>query len=419
MIRSRAFVSLIVILPMFVVGCASGGIKKPTVFVDQYNSVPADIPSQFLDRYYFLIDKEEKEFKKLLTDEDRQVFIDKFWSERDTDPTTLENEYKEEIDDRIDDIVGERFFQSFKAIGLLFRSNGGFQGDMARVFLLHGEPDVMDTIEGHSFVPLMLWIYGNSENDRILYAFLFYQKSGSGVFKLLSQDSYQMDPCGAIYEIATLRLYSNVGGSMQGCPDDLYRVLNEIRSASGRSGVLDGYMFAWALFNFSSDPSLKMGEVFEPPKPASEIAKQSKARLIGEPPEHVGTVGINYILASCAECNSLIPAELLTGERLFISGSWKNFDWIIKGEYLELSLEYRIIFQNHITKPPIILEGITVRGVRKKFVEENQEAVINVDLLDLVLIDSIPAGTYQVSVYVKNMLTKKYNAWTGQFVKKY
>ena len=51
--------------------------------------------------------------------------------------------------------------------------------------------------------------------------------------------------------------------------------------------------------------------------------------------------------------------------------------------------------------------------------EENQEAVINVDLLDLVLIDSIPAGTYQVSVYVKNMLTKKYNAWTGQFVKKY
>src|SRR3989344_5802887 len=66
MIRSRAFVSLIVILPMFVVGCASGGIKKPTVFVDQYNSVPADIPSQFLDRYYFLIDKEEKEFKKLL-----------------------------------------------------------------------------------------------------------------------------------------------------------------------------------------------------------------------------------------------------------------------------------------------------------------------------------------------------------------
>ena len=137
MTRSKAFAIVFVILLPFMVSCASSGMKRPIIYADQPNNIPADIPSQFLDRYYFLIDKEAKEFKKLLTDEERQAFQDKFWLERDTDPTTPENEKKEEIDERIDNIASELFFGVSSVPGLSFRSNGGFRGDMAPALFVH------------------------------------------------------------------------------------------------------------------------------------------------------------------------------------------------------------------------------------------------------------------------------------------
>ncbi|MEK7121157.1 MAG: GWxTD domain-containing protein, partial [Patescibacteria group bacterium] len=333
--KSRAFIFVLVVLLPFMAGCASSGMKKPTVFVDKPNSIPADIPSQFLNRYeHFVTGKERKEFKKLLTDEERQVFIDKFWAARDPDPTTPENEYKQEIDERIDDIADERFFGTPGTTGLLFRSNGGFRGDMARVYLLHGEPDALDILEGHSFVPLMLWIYGDSGSNRILYAFLFYQKSALGSYRMFSQDSYQMDWCGAIYEVASTRTYTYTRpGGGQGCSDDIYQVYNEILRSSGKGGILDGYVFAWALFNFSTGLDSKQGKALEPPKPASEIAKQSKSRVIGEAPELVGTAGTDYILASCEKCNSMIPGELQLDKEFTLSVRRGDMDWqIVDGQ---------------------------------------------------------------------------------------
>lgn len=411
------FLTLFVVSLILQAGCASGGMKRPIVYSDQANNIPADIPSQFLNRYErFVTGKESKEFKKLLTDEERQVFIDKFWLERDTDPSTPENEYKQEVDEKIADIAGERFFNTASITGLLFRSNGGFRGDMARVYLLHGEPDAMDIVEGNSFVPLMLWVYVNPENGELLYAFMFYQKSGSGEFQLFYQDSYKMDQCGAIYEVATMRAY-NYPGNTGACSEDLYEVYNEIIRSSGRGGVLDGNIFAWALFNFSSDFDLRLDEALDPPKPASEVAKKSKARVVGEAPELVGKAGTDYLLASCEGCNSLIPAELSLKERFTVSGPWRNFDWVINGDEIKLSLKYRISFQDTNTGSKMAREGLVVLNSKKSFLDESPQAILLVDLLEPEEIADIPSGKYRVSVYVKNTLTQKYNAWERQFTK--
>lgn len=419
MTRSKMLVLVFVILSPFMVGCASGGIKKPTVFVDKLNMIPADIPSQFPNRYeQFISDKEQKEFKKFLTDEDRQVFIDKFWFEHDPDPSTSENERKQEIDERIDNIANEIFFGIPGIAGLLFRSNGGFRGDMAKVYLLHGEPDAMDILEGNSFVPLMLWVYFNPENGGILYAFLFYQRNSMGTFLLFYQDAYKLDSCGAVNEIMAHKEYSYFGGGNQACPPNVEEIFRRLQMSSGKGGILDGYIFAWALFNFSQDSSLTQGAALEPPKPASEIAKQSKARVTGEASKLVGTAGTDYILASCESCNSMIPTELSLGERFIISGPWKNFDWMVKEDYLELLLKYRIILQNQNENKPIVFEGMAKMGVINSL-DSNKypEATVFVDLLDLAQIAAIPSGTYHVSVYVKNMMTKKYNAWSKEFTK--
>ena len=84
MTRSKKSGLIIALLLVFGViaqaGCASGGIKKPIIFADKANNIPADILSQFVYRYErFITGNERKEFNKILTDEGRQAFIDKFW----------------------------------------------------------------------------------------------------------------------------------------------------------------------------------------------------------------------------------------------------------------------------------------------------------------------------------------------------
>lgn len=418
MARSKTLAIALVALSLFAVGCASGGIRKLKVIVDKPNNIPADIPSQFDSRYErFISDKEMSAFHKLQTDEERQAFQDKFWLERDTDPATPENEYKSEIDDRIDNIANEPFLSMPGVFGLSFRSNGGFRGDMAHVYLLHGEPDAVDSIEGNSFVPLMLWVYVNPENGRILYAFLFYQKGGSGAFKLFYQDSYQMNQCGAIYEIKKGFKEFNVGGGNQACPSDAEQIIWELQTASSKGGIINSYIFTWALFNFSQDGSILQGTALSPPKPASELAKRSTARVTGEAPKLVGTAGTDYILASCDACNSMIPAELSLGERFTISGPSKNFDWTVKGESAELSLKYRIILEDRNAGKPIVLEGPAGMRIKKNLLDERPELTIIIDLLKPEQVTAIPPGTYQVSIYVQNTMTKKYNAWSKEFTK--
>src|SRR5262245_33749471 len=45
---------------------------------------------------YIITDEERKAFSRLLTDEERQQFIEQFWFRRDPTPDTEENEYREE-----------------------------------------------------------------------------------------------------------------------------------------------------------------------------------------------------------------------------------------------------------------------------------------------------------------------------------
>lgn len=418
MTRSKWFALALIILLPFAVGCASSGMRKPTVFVDKSNNIPADIPLQFDSRYErFISDKEMSAFHKLQTDEERQAFIDKFWAERDPDPATSENEYKQEIDERIENIANERFFGISNMAELLFRSNGGFRGDMANVYLLHGEPDAIDIIEGQSFVNMMLWIYANHENGNILYAFLFYNHGGSGVFSLFSQDFYQLDQCGALYEIATLRTPNHASGGIRSCPDDLYRIYEEIWHSSGRGGVLDGPFFAWALFNFSMDPSLNLGKALKPPKSASEIARESQSRVVGEAPELTGTAGTDYILASCEKCNSFIPAKLQLGKEFTLVVRRGDIDWWVVGDQAETDLKIRVVLYNTLTRAQLVFEKSVIHKSQKDLIIADSSGQVVITFLTIGEVAQIPVGTYQVSVYVKNMMTGKYNAWIEELTK--
>lgn len=415
---SKTIVPVLIVCLPFIVGCASGGPRKPTLFVDKPNNIPADISSQFDSRYeFFITGKEMKAFHKLQTDEERQAFQDKFWLERDPDPVTPENEEKERIDRLIDNIANEPFLSEPGVFGLSFRDNGGFRGDMAHVYLLHGQPDAMDTIEGGLFVPLMLWIYVDQQNGGVLYAFLFYQKSDLGAFSLFSQDVYKLDSCGAINEIKKFKSV-NSGGVDQFCPPDVEKVFQEIQNVNGKGGILGGDIFSWALFNFSQDGSITQGKALGVPKPASEIAKQSNARVIGEATGLTGIAGTDYVLSSCEVCNSLIPGEIQLDKEFILSVRRGDVDWQIVNDKAEFELKVRVIFESIGNQaPPLVFETKVISSSLKNLIFSDPAGQITFQLLTSDEVAQIPDGNYRLSIYVKNMMTKKYNAWNKEFTK--
>jgi GWxTD domain-containing protein len=81
---------------------------------------------------YIVTDEEEKEFKKLGSDEEREAFIEAFWARRDPHPDGPGNEFR------------DRFYARVDAADKALREQGnpaGWKSDLARVLVLLGQPD--------------------------------------------------------------------------------------------------------------------------------------------------------------------------------------------------------------------------------------------------------------------------------------
>jgi GWxTD domain-containing protein len=87
------------------------------------------------DVSYIITSAEKKAFDKLVTDEERENFIENFWRRRDPDPDTEENEYREEYYERIA-YANEKFTSGIP----------GWKTDRGRIYITFGKPD---SIESH------------------------------------------------------------------------------------------------------------------------------------------------------------------------------------------------------------------------------------------------------------------------------
>lgn len=87
------------------------------------------------DVAYIITDSEKKAFNKLVTDEERENFIENFWRRRDPDPDTEQNEYMEEYYERIS-YANEKFTSGIP----------GWKTDRGRIYITFGKPD---SIESH------------------------------------------------------------------------------------------------------------------------------------------------------------------------------------------------------------------------------------------------------------------------------
>ncbi|MBN1273402.1 MAG: GWxTD domain-containing protein [Candidatus Aminicenantes bacterium] len=148
------------ILFLFSAGCRS--------FRVEHNLIPSH--EDFISEVRYIITKQEKKIFLSLTTEDREDFIQEFWKKRDPDPSTEENEFK------------EQYYYRIERANKLFKEGGtpGWLQDRGRIWILLGPPDSRDVYpmgyRQHDR-PSELWLYG-------FYPILFIDYSFTGNYRI-------------------------------------------------------------------------------------------------------------------------------------------------------------------------------------------------------------------------------------------
>jgi GWxTD domain-containing protein len=124
---------------------------------------------------------------KLKTDEEREQFIQLFWRQRDPDPDTVENEYKDQFYERV--AYADQHFSS---------GTPGRMTDRGRIYIKFGRPDDIEshpaggTYERPSYegggststYPFEKWFYRHIPNVRSGVELEFVDPTGSGEYRL-------------------------------------------------------------------------------------------------------------------------------------------------------------------------------------------------------------------------------------------
>lgn len=184
---------------IFVIFCAA---EEPGTTLDPESE-------EFYQQAHFLMTRHERKvFKKLVSAEARQRFIQYFWEIRDPNPYADENEFKLLMDERFD------YVNYYLKEGNI----PGWKTDRGRIYMLLGPPDHMDSrsvfnnpyVHGYIF-----WYYTEESLDisNVRY---------EGIY-ILFVDS---DGTGRFY-INTEGIYVNVGGKGINLPGTDLRLLDE------------------------------------------------------------------------------------------------------------------------------------------------------------------------------------------------
>ena len=425
--RSRSLFGCL-LLVVFFAGCAGKNIRLSTGDPIQ------KAKDEFFLRYGFFITKNEMEvgypnllepiqsFKQIQTLSDLDRFVNYFWVLRDIDPLTENNEFKEIIDSRINDIENEIFAQDSDIPGTRFDVNGGLTGDLARVYLLQGPPNfkarLSDLLAGANLPELIVWYYIDYQG-RHLMRFLFYEKYNRfRVFKSYGGGSFNISF--ALSEISQDTFLSD---------EELAEIWSELSLAD------TDWLFRTAMIEFSSFPDIiieggndkKIGAL-DPPDPVGLLVL--KPRVLGQPED----TGARHFVYS--QSNSFIPAyfriskNLETGRPLFsMVLGFSNLDWESKNDVAESELELRISVQNVTTKKmkeffarlaiSMPMAELKIRFGEHFFVNLNNQnnmlAGAKTETLGQIF-SVLDPGYYVANIYLKNTITKKYNAWREEIV---
>ncbi len=122
---------------------------------------------------YIATQKEIEQYKKLDSLNAKREFLYNFWKQRDPDPSTPINEFKEDYMKRVE--YANRNFGIY--------TKEGYLTDRGRVYLIYGEPDQRDFYPSEpNMKPYEVWFYNQIEGG---VSFIFGDVTGFGNYELL------------------------------------------------------------------------------------------------------------------------------------------------------------------------------------------------------------------------------------------
>jgi GWxTD domain-containing protein len=147
------------------------------------------------DVAYIITKDEKRAFLALVTDEERENFIENFWRRRDPNPDTEENEYREQYYERIA-YANEHFSSGIP----------GWRTDRGRIYIAWGKPDSIEThptggaydrpsYEGGGSTttyPFEVWWYRHLDNVGDGLEIEFVDPTGTGEYRL-ARDANEKD----------------------------------------------------------------------------------------------------------------------------------------------------------------------------------------------------------------------------------
>jgi GWxTD domain-containing protein len=128
---------------------------------------------EFATATYIASELEQKQYKSLTDIRAKQKFLFEFWKRRAPDPSTVENEYKEDYFHRID----------YAGKNLSMGMREGWKTDRGRVYIVYGPADEVERVpsSGES-APYEIWHYNNLQGGVI---FVFVDRMGLGDYELV------------------------------------------------------------------------------------------------------------------------------------------------------------------------------------------------------------------------------------------
>jgi GWxTD domain-containing protein len=129
---------------------------------------------------YIISPKEKEVFLSLENDRQREMFVEAFWKQRDPNPNTPENEFKDEHYRRIQ-YANKNYGKE--------SPGAGWRSDMGRIYIILGEPQYTEKYENLSdLYPTIVWFYQGMAEYGLPNAFsvVFYKPEGTNEYVLYS-----------------------------------------------------------------------------------------------------------------------------------------------------------------------------------------------------------------------------------------
>jgi len=167
-----------ILLLIIIIIIAAGGALSASLQKIRERDLPEKYRGWLNLASYIILPAEREVFLQLQNDRDRDIFIDSFWKQRDPTPETPQNEFRDE------------HLRRFSYANTNLRRSTpreGWQTDMGRMHIILGPASSIERFDSQpGVVPCQVWYYRGEARKGLppLFALVFYQRGGSGEYKL-------------------------------------------------------------------------------------------------------------------------------------------------------------------------------------------------------------------------------------------